>query len=247
MAYLGALLGAGLAAACGKIPTSCPLCASSARGGCLCAACQQEFAAAKAHGKRCARCDLIGFSADECPDCLALSPAFERVIAAFDYAAPGDVLIQQFKQTRFQTARLLADVLAATAAQIDLPPWWPQAVLVPIPSTRTALRRRGFNPAAELARQLSRRLPLRMRMDWLLRHPAAHRQPPQKQLSREARLWMQQGAYVCPLALSNAHVVLVDDVMTTGATLHSAANVLLDAGAATVWGLVAARAPAIER
>jgi len=182
----------------------------------LCAACQQELAAA-------------------------------RVIAAFDYAAPGDVLIQQFKQHRFQSARLLADLLAAAATQIDLPPWWSHAVLVPIPSTQPALLKRGFNPAAELARQLAKRLKLPVRPDWLLRHPAAHTQPPQKQLSRDARLWMQQRAYVCPLALNAAHVLLVDDVMTTGATLHSAANVLLDAGAARVWGLVAARTPALGR
>jgi len=243
MGALGRLIGTGFQAACRRIPTACPLCACPARGGCVCTDCQQEFIYAKTSGVRCSRCDLAGFSAAQCPDCLALAPAFERVLAAFDYAKPGDVLIQQFKQHRFQYGRVLADLLAAALAQSTLPPWWTQAVLVPIPSTAPALRRRGFNPAAELARQLSWRLALPVRQDCLQRSPQAHARLPQKRLSRQERLWQQQGGYVCRGNVQDAHIVLVDDVMTSGATLHSAAQVLREAGAATVWGLVAARTP----
>jgi len=234
-------------AACGQIPSACPLCASPARGGCLCKDCQHEIRTVRQSGKRCGCCGLSGFSTDECPDCLALSPAYERVVCAFDYARPADVLIQQYKQYRFQYSRLLTELLIDALAQAPLPPWWPQAVLVPIPATKPALRRRGFNPAAELAQRLSKRLNLPVRSDWLLRSPSAQLNPPQKQLSREQRLTMQQHAYVCPQALRGAHVVLVDDVMTTGATLHSAAQGLRRAGAGHVWGLVAARTPYAAR
>jgi len=236
---------------CQRVPTTCPLCASPARGGCLCGQCKQEMAAARQRGMRCACCSLSGFDADACPDCLALAadaaPSYERVIAAFDYANPGDVLIQQYKQHRFEYSRLLADLLCGAVQETPLPPWWREASLVPIPATRVALRGRGFNPAAELAQRLSTRLDLRVRPDWLLRQPFAHHPPPQKRLSRPARLIMQQHAYTCPHDLRGQCAVLVDDVMTTGATLHSAALTLREAGAVHVWALTAARTPYAAR
>ncbi|ARP84754.1 hypothetical protein CAL12_26230 [Bordetella genomosp. 8] len=117
----------------------------------------------------------------------------------------------------------------------------PGTVLVPIPSSRASLRRRGFNPAGELARALARRTGLPLRPHWLARGRDG---PKQSTLSREDRLNVARDACVCPVAVPPCTVALVDDVMTTGSTLHAAALALRAAGAASIIGLVAARAPA---
>jgi predicted amidophosphoribosyltransferase len=114
-------------------------------------------------------------------------------------------------------------------------------VLVPIPSSRLSLRRRGFNPAAELARALAHRTGLPVRLRWLAR---GREGPKQSTLTRAARLRVAPGGYVCPVAVPACTIALVDDVMTTGSTLHAAALALRAAGASRIVGLVAARAPA---
>lgn len=119
----------------------------------------------------------------------------------------------------------------------------PRAFLVPIPASRASLRRRGFNPAAELARALGRQCRLPCRAQWLQRTGYA---PKQATLTREARLTAPRLLYTCPQPVTGATVALVDDVMTTGSTLDAAALVLRAAGAARVVALVAARAPAGE-
>ena len=113
-------------------------------------------------------------------------------------------------------------------------------MVVPMPLSRERLRERGFNQALELARQLA---PGKTRHDLLLRikHTA-----PQSALTRAERLRNVRHAFaVEPLgvqALSKAHVVLVDDVMTSGASLYAAASTLRSAGAERITAIVLARA-----
>ncbi len=237
-----------------QIPSPCLLCRERARGGCLCEACRRDAMASRVAAPCCERCGLnagsdagtgipAGVPFESCPDCSALSPAFDKVIAAFDYAFPGDVLLRQFKQQhRFQHGRALSELMAQTLAPA-LPDWWPQAWLVPIPSSAQALRRRGFNPAAELARRLEARLGASVRTDILSRRREADAARVQKRLPRRQRLQTPALAFECRVPLAGARIVLVDDVMSTGATLHGAAQVLRQAGAQSVWGVVAARTP----
>lgn len=230
-------------AAWARLPCACPLCREPARGGCLCAACHEEVVASRRASACCGRCGLRLGGARDCPDCLGWAPAFDKVVAAFDYGYPGDLLLWQFKQQhRFQHGRALA-ALMAQALQPVLPDWWAQAWLVPIPASRQSLLKRGFNPAAELARRLQARLGARVRADILLRRRAEGARV-QKHLPRRERLQAPERAFVCRRPLAGARIVLVDDVMTTGATLHGAAQVLRQAGAGCVWGVVAARTPA---
>lgn len=234
---------AGLREVFARLPSSCPLCQDPAYGGCLCALCRQDVLASRLAFPCCERCGLCPAQASDCPDCIALVPAFEKVIAACDYAFPADQLIRQFKQQhRFQHSRALA-ALIAQSLQGAMPEWWGQAWLVPIPASRQALLRRGFNPAVELARGVQVHLGARVRTDILLRSRETGAERVQKRLQRSQRLQAAGQAFVCRQNLAQAHIVLVDDVMTTGATLHAAASVLRQAGAKTVWGVVAARTP----
>src|SRR5690606_30019964 len=158
MAYLHALreFTAGLLA---RVPAVCGLCHDSAHGGQLCGYCYQAVTQSMATGgPRCQVCQLTLDSKGACPDCVRHAPAFDHVIAAFDSAAPADLLIHRLKVERqFTSAGMLAGLLAdaVRASPLTLPE---PLVLVPVPASRAALLRRGFNPAAELAYGLARRL-----------------------------------------------------------------------------------------
>ncbi|AEC21097.1 hypothetical protein PT7_2557 [Pusillimonas sp. T7-7] len=224
-----------------RVPAVCGLCHDSAYGGQLCGYCYQAVTQSMVSGAlRCQVCQLALDSQGACPDCTQHTPAFDRVIAAFDYAAPGDLLIHRLKvQRQFTSANMLAGLLAdaVRATQPVLPE---QLVLVPVPASRTALLRRGFNPAAELAYSLARRLQRPCRPGLVIRMREGVKQ---SQLGRSARMHSVQSLYACPRSLHGAHIAVVDDVLTTGSTLHSIAQALKAAGAASVWGLILARTP----
>jgi ComF family protein len=114
----------------------------------------------------------------------------------------------------------------------------PGAVLVPVPLSRSRARRRGYNQAERLASALARGSGLGFRPD-LLRRVRDTRT--QTALAPEARQANVAGAFV-EAGQSEARVVLVDDVFTTGATLAAAATALLEAGAESVGAVTFARA-----
>lgn len=180
-----------------------------------------------------------------CPDCQALSPALFRVLGAFDYHWPGDLLIHRLKRRRnFHSAPVLAWLLAdhinaQRAAGAAL--WCPERTLVTaVPASSASLILRGFNPAAEVGRMLARQLGLAWRPDLVLRVREGGRQ---KQLDRQARQRGVQGLYRCPGGVAGREVLVVDDVMTTGSTLDAIAQVLAGQCAFRVWGAVLARTP----
>lgn len=224
----------------GYVARPCALCEGRATGV-LCAVCRDDLMRSLPVGTcRCGRCALRLPQGQACPDCRFLRPAFDRVVAAFDYCFPGDLLVHGLKaEHRFTHAPALAQLIATAVdgQGLVLPPG---AILLPVPSAPAALRHRGFNPAAEIARSLARQLALPCRAGWLLRHPGAG---PQKRLGRVDRAREAASLYYCGRRLDGCHIVLVDDVMTTGSTLHGAALAVRAAGAVSVNGLVAARTP----
>lgn len=209
------------------------------------------MAAPPGAGARCPRCALrLQDGAQHCVACLAEPRAFCRAVAAFDYAPPGDTLVLMLKtQLRLSMAPVLARLMAqavrtaagAAASEATgvacLPP---DLLLVPIPASRASLRQRGMNPAAEIARSLAVELTLQPPRLVLMRRRET---PRQATLDRRARQRGAAGLFVCTGSVGGRHVVLVDDVMTTGSTVDAAAAALVAAGAASVMVLVAARTP----
>lgn len=112
-----------------------------------------------------------------------------------------------------------------------------EAELVPIPLAAVRLRQRGYNQATQLAAAVARQTGLPVRADRLIR---ARETPTQTRLTPEGRLANLADAFVA--FPSERPAILVDDVFTTGATLLSAAGVLLDAGAPEVQAITFARA-----
>ena len=172
-----------------------------------------------------------------CGHCLAHPPAYDRVFAAFPYTPPISDLICDLKfGKRLHCARLLAALLAARAtAQSDLS--LPDC-LIPIPLHYTRLQQRGFNQSLEIARGLSRRLKLRLDAHCLKRIRAS---VPQTALPAKQRQQNPKGAFALHHAPRARFAVLVDDVMTTGATINEAARVLKKAGVERVEVWIAGR------
>ena len=184
-----------------------------------------------------------GAPAVRCSRCQCCPPAYSSLVAAIEYAYPWAMLIQHFKEgARLAHAGLFARLLwgrlraRAASRQHNAP----VGVLVPIPSSQSGLRRRGFNPAGELARELARLSGYPLRQEWLIRTREASTQ---KTLDARARRNSVDGLYVCPHAVPPVWVGVVDDVVTTGSTMDTAARALLVAGAAGVIALAAAHTP----
>jgi ComF family protein len=162
----------------------------------------------------------------------------EQALAAVAYHFPWSSLMTQFKfQEHTGWARSFATLMR-------IAPWVEPALenadwLLPMPLSRMRLQERGFNQAMLLARALE---PDKVRADILLRVKETQ---PQSSLPRKDRLLAVRGAYALepkhmPL-VNDKKIVLVDDVMTTGASLHAAASILRRAGAAHITTLVFAR------
>lgn len=179
-------------------------------------------------------------AAARCGNCLAHPLPLAHCHCAVDYAPPWDGLIARFKyhgaiDLCVVLAQRLADAVPpAAAADADL--------VIPLPLAPRRLAERGYNQAWELARRVARRHRRPASTAWLQRWLEAS---PQAGLDRAARQRNLRGVFVVPQpgAVAGRRVVLVDDVLTTGATVATAAQVLLAAGAASVSAWVLARTP----
>ncbi len=220
-------------------PSQCAVCRGWGNRR-VCAQCVARFAPALA---RCARCALeVPVGASLCGSCLADPPPFEHTLAAVAYAHPWDGLITQFK---FHSALDLAPALTQQLLDAHRRSAQPApALLLPVPLSTARLRERGYNQAWELARRLAGPLNCRADANLLLRVKDT---PHQLALAPDKRAGNVHAAFAVEprrrAELAGATVTLVDDVMTTGATVSEAARVLLQAGAAQVQVWVVARTP----
>lgn len=225
-----------LAALPGRLwPAHCLGCAATIAPGerDLCPACTRDLP-----WNRCAclRCGLpLPLPAEACGRCRRRPPPLTETHAVFRYEAPLDRLLPRLKfHDDLAAGRLCADLMADALAGAARP-----ETVIPLPLHRRRLRARGFDQTLELARPLARTLALPLRDDLLAR---VRETAPQSRLDAVARRRNLKGAFaVRPGIVLPAHVALIDDVMTTGATLHAAADALLRAGVARVDAWVCAR------
>ena len=225
------------------LPPHCLLCGDDgAAGHDLCSACATGLVRNRIC---CPRCALpLQVPAPACGECLQRQPPFESAFAPFLYAHPLDLLMTRLKFGRSLAAgRVLSGLWDEAVA--ELAPARP-TLFVPVPLHRSRLRERGYNQAVELLRPLARSLRIPLADSLLARTRPT---PAQANLDAPARRRNLRGAFEFHAAAlegtvpASVHVALVDDVMTTGATLRECARVLRRAGIGRVdvWAL--ARAP----
>ena len=211
---------------------ACLLCGAASKHTAICDACDAEQPRLPA--ARCAVCALPVPGGGTCGACLDHMPHFDRVTATFVYGFPLDALIHAFKYgNNLAIAGALGAALAKSVAG-ECPD-----CIVPMPLSLERLRSRGFNQALEIARCVSSftGIPIAAAACRKVMDTRPQAALPWKERARNVR-----GAYVCDADFEQARVAVVDDVMTTGATLNELARILKRAGAAEVRGWMVARA-----
>jgi ComF family protein len=210
----------------------CLLCGAATHAGLLCPGCRGDLPLLPE--RRCPRCAQPTPLGEVCGGCLRHPPAFGRCTAVYRYAHPLDSLIQALKyRGELAVARYLGADLADRLLAAPRPD-----LIIPMPLHPYRLRERGFNQAAELARHLARRVARPIVLDACLR---CRDSAPQAGLSLKARIKNMRGAFNCHADLAGRHVALVDDVMTSGASMQALAQAAIDAGATEVSAWVIAR------
>lgn len=206
----------------------------------LCAQCRARFTHTVPRCRSCALRLPDAHAGDHCGQCLRHPPPLQQCLVAVDYGYPWALPLAQWKfHAQPALTRHLAQWIQQQAA-------WPAlrdacALTLPIPLSPQRLRSRGYNQTLLLARALdcpAIQPHLLQRM---------HDTPAQVRQGRAARLRNLRGAFSVPpqyqAALAGQTVLLVDDVITTSATVHAAAQALLQAGAAQVHAVALARTP----
>lgn len=213
------------------LPNRC-LCCGAAASEILCSAC--ITALPRLPPAVCPRCAEPGTAGQPCADCLRQAPEFSACSAPFSYTFPVDRLIQALKY----------------AHRLALAPWFARQIAVlleastfdrimPLPLHPQRLRERGFNQAQEMARQLAADFGVRLDSHSLQR---IRRTATQAELPLNARAANVRGAFACMDDLNGQRVLLLDDVLTSGATANECARVLRLHGATSVHVAVVARA-----
>ncbi len=215
------------------LPQDCLLCRAAAGDSLLCPACADTLPRLSA--ECCPVCALPTPGAQTCGACLRHPPHFDATRAVFRYEFPLDRLVQSLKYAHRLAS---ADFLGRELDRLPLPSPAPDLIL-PVPLAALRLAERGFNQALELARPLARSCAAPLE----IRHVRRHRDTsPQASLPWKERAHNIRHAFECDIDLAGKNVLVVDDVMTTGATLDELARTLKAHGAARVENRVLARA-----
>jgi ComF family protein len=220
-------------ASCAALLTQdCLLCAAESGTNLLCEACERDLPRLPA--ARCPSCALPTPLGEICGRCLSHPPHYDATAALYRYAFPLDKLVQSFKYGhRLALGGWFGQRLAELPERIDAD------LIIPMPLHRLRLRERGFNQAGELARAFGkvRRIPVDNRSCRRIRHTAGQADLPWRERARNVR-----GAFDCATDFSGRRLLLIDDVMTTGASVDELARTLKLHGALQVNVVALARA-----
>ena len=208
----------------------CFLCAALSRNGLWCNAC--EAALPYFTLPHCPVCAAPTPGGDICGRCLQHPPQFSRTVAVFAYTFPLNKLVQALKYgEHLVLVNSLADKLAE---RVDTHPDY----ILPMPLHPARLRERGFNQSLELARRVGKKLNIPVLSNACRR---VRDTPPQTALSWKERGKNMRRAFTCTQDLSGKSVAVVDDVMTSGASLDELAQTLRKSGAQEVQAWIIAR------
>ena len=209
----------------------CLLCGADSAAALLCPPCAADLKRLPA--ARCPQCALPTPLGEHCGRCLSQPPSYDATVAVFIYEFPTDQLIQSFKYAhRLALGAYFGQQLAAAVGDCAAD------LLIPLPLHPQRLRARGFNQSLELARPISQACgwPIKTQLCSRTRDTPAQAGLPWRERSKNVR-----GAFDCNADLTGQRIALVDDVMTTGASLNECARILKLHGAAQVTLLVVAR------
>lgn len=213
-------------------PRECFLCGAAGGRFALCAACCEGLPGLAE--PLCPRCGLpVPVAAMLCGRCQRRAPNFDASLAVWPYVDPVSGMLLAFKHGQcFALADVFVEKLSARAAGCGAD------CVMPVPLHPLRMRERGFNHACELSRRLARRLGVEHLPATLKRETHS---PCLAGLGARERRQVLRGAFRCGATLAGRHVLVIDDVMTSGATLDEIAGTLKRSGAARVTNLVLAR------
>lgn len=214
------------------LPQTCFLCGSDSEDELLCPACINQLP--HSHPSFCPQCGLTRIKNEICGACLRQTPHFDKTVYAFHYDFPIEQLIQALK---YDNKIALAPFFALRLAQ-KIPDASFIDFLIPLPLHPRRLRQRGFNQALEIGRHIAKQknIPLTPHVCTRIKDTQPQTALPWKQRHDNIR-----GAFSCNQDLSGKSIAVVDDVMTTGATLNEVAKILKKQGAVRVENWVVAR------
>ncbi|MDP2248140.1 MAG: ComF family protein [Nitrosomonadales bacterium] len=182
----------------------------------------------------CPKCALPSYDNQLCGNCLKSQPAFDITRALFRYDYPLDTMLQRYK---YQQTLHIAKTFSALMKEA-FSPITSFDRMIPMPLHPRRLAERGFNQSLEIAKELAKKLQLQLDTKSCSRIKFT---PPQASLPLKTRVKNMRGAFQCHQDLSGQRIVLLDDVMTTGASLHELAATVKSAGASHVECWVVAR------
>lgn len=217
-------------------PPRCTLCGDPGAGDYdLCRPCLNDLPRNRTPCRQCGM-PLEGSEAHLCGRCLKKAPPFDRAVIPLLYLPPLDRLVLALKfHQGLAHARLLGQLLADAVEQSDSRP----QLIIPVPLHPQRLRERGYNQALEIARPAARRVNIPIAFDHVQRTRYTGTQTRLKYRERHKNM---RNVYVVAKPVPH-HVAIVDDVVTSGATVMALAKALKKAGATRVDIWAVARAP----
>lgn len=213
------------------LPQECLLCSVASGSQLLCDDCSAELP--RLPHAACPRCGVPTPTGETCGRCQRHPPHFDALVAALPYAFPVDRMLQHLKYGHhLSLAAWFGERLAAASETLQAD------TVIPLPLHPRRMAERGFNQAIEIARPLARRLRLPLATDLCER---IRETSPQEGLTLLQRRRNLRNVFACRSDLSGRRILLVDDVVTTGASVGECARTLKLHGAAHVTVVAAAR------
>jgi ComF family protein len=210
---------------------NCILCASSTdQEHSLCLNCLDNLP--RVPKPCCPKCGLKSLG-ETCGNCLKNNPHYDATHALFSYAYPVDAILQHYKyKNALYLSQTFGQLLSESVVDFDID------TVIPMPLHPIRLKERGFNQSLEVAKIIAKQFNLELDISSCRR---IKNTPPQASLALKDRTKNMKDAFDCTANFNGKHITIIDDVMTTGASLNELAKTLKRAGAAKVSCYVLAR------